>query len=125
MDANDGGFLLVLSGNAHFAGDGIRVVIGFPGWIAMVAAKSSPSTRMPSSPAARATSPGKPPGTVPRHVAMLAIAVAVVGVAPSSTLREALLAGFCQAIHNTTSLQVVRIGPMDRALIRLKRIYNF
>jgi hypothetical protein len=64
MNANDGSFLLVLSGNAHFISDSSRVAIGFPGWIATAAAMSSLSTRVPSSPAAHAASPRKPPGTV-------------------------------------------------------------
>jgi hypothetical protein len=47
MDANDGSFLMVLFGNAHFAGGTSRVAIGFPGWIATAAAMSSPSAHMP------------------------------------------------------------------------------
>jgi hypothetical protein len=76
---------------------------------------SSLSSRMPSSLAACTASIGKPPRAIPRQVARLATTVVVAGVVRSSALCEALLAGFCQAIHSTASLQVVRIGLMNGA----------
>jgi hypothetical protein len=60
MDADDGSLLLVLSGNTHFGGSSSRVAITFPGWNAMAAAMSSPSTCVPSS---LATAP-PPPGNL-------------------------------------------------------------
>jgi hypothetical protein len=76
---------------------------------------SSSGVCMTPSLAANAASPGKPSGAVVRHVAWLAIALAVAVGTRSAALRIVLLAAFRQAVNRMAGLQVMRVSLMNGA----------
>jgi hypothetical protein len=64
MDADNRGFLLVLSRNAYFTTGCGRVVVTLPGRVAAAADMSSTGSRVTSSLATSTTSLGNPAGVV-------------------------------------------------------------
>jgi hypothetical protein len=115
MDADNRGFLLVLSRNAYFTAGCGRMVVMLLGRVAAAAAASSMGSHATSSLATSTASPspGNPAGAVARHVAWLATTVAVDDNPHINALCEALLVVFRQVIARTTVLHIIRICLMN------------